>query len=68
MLTRIILAFEVKPVTADEGRIPCLDPIKFSDVRGELVAAPNHYEAKYVARDEAWLQKVTREGIAAARA
>jgi cytochrome P450 len=52
MLTRLILAFEIKQV---EGtRLPNIDMIDFSDAYG-LVALPRAYDCSFVARDETWL-------------
>jgi phenylacetate 2-hydroxylase len=61
LLTRMILAFEFQEPEAGEGRKPDVDPIHFSDVYNELVAHPKFYDAKFVARDEAWLKKIIAE-------
>jgi phenylacetate 2-hydroxylase len=58
VLTRMILAFEMKQV---EGtRLPSTDMIDFSDAYG-LVAMPRSYDCSFVARDESWLKKVLSE-------
>jgi phenylacetate 2-hydroxylase len=57
ILIRTILSFELKEPEEGEGRKPNIDPIEFSDVHNELVAHPRFYDAKYTARDPAWLKK-----------
>ncbi|KAF7515299.1 hypothetical protein G7054_g14641 [Neopestalotiopsis clavispora] len=58
ILTRVILAFDFCEPEEGHGRKPNIDPIHFSDVYNQLVAHPRFYDAKFVARDEKWLEKV----------
>lgn len=57
LLTRLILAFEMKQT--DGIKRPNIDPIGFSDVLDQLVAHPRFFDCHFMARDEAWLQKIT---------
>lgn len=59
MLTRILLAFELKQV--DGTRLPNTDMLDFSEAYG-LVAFPRGYDCSFTARQEAWLQQKLEEG------
>ncbi|KAH9902338.1 cytochrome P450 [Xylariomycetidae sp. FL2044] len=65
VLTRMILAFEFAEPEEAEGKRPNIHPIDFSDVYNQLVAHPRFYDAKYTARDEEWLEMITREELLA---
>ena len=54
MLTRLLLAFEMRQV---EGtRMPNTDMVDFSDAYG-LVAFPRGYDCSFTARDKGWLKE-----------
>lgn len=60
MLTRLLLAFDIKQV---EGtRLPNTDMIDFSDAYG-LVAFPRGYDCSFTARDEKWLKQKLAEEV-----
>jgi phenylacetate 2-hydroxylase len=58
MLTRLILAFEIKEAKGPGMRQPSLDKRDFSDVHG-LVDVPRPFDCYLVARDPVWLQSLS---------
>ncbi|KAL2415612.1 Phenylacetate 2-hydroxylase [Exophiala dermatitidis] len=65
LLIRLTLAFEMRQSTTLEGgRLPVLDAVRFSDVHDQLVAAPRHFNCRFIARDAAWLDELSLQSKA----
>jgi phenylacetate 2-hydroxylase len=58
LLIRILLAFEIEQVSGSDLRQPNIDPICFSNIHDQLVASPQLYDCRLVARDLKWLEEV----------
>ncbi|KAF2768366.1 cytochrome P450 [Teratosphaeria nubilosa] len=56
ILTRLILAFQMKEPGSGTGRRPNIDPLHFSEVYDQLVAHPRFFDCHFVARDALWLE------------
>ncbi|TVY44838.1 Phenylacetate 2-hydroxylase [Lachnellula subtilissima] len=55
LLTRLILAFEMKESDDPSARKPNIDVLDFSDVHTSLVAIPRPFDCSFVPRDLEWL-------------